>query len=160
MLYLEKSGLSELFRALCPMAGEHLNFVWPLLLYGAAALVIVAGMVALSYILGQRHKEKETGEPYESGVSGTGSARLRFPVQFYLVAMLFVIFDLEAVFIIAWAVSFRDLGWPGYFGLLFFLGILLVVLVYEWRAGAFDFALRGKDILRKYRALEKSQEGR
>ncbi len=142
------------------MAGEHLNFVWPLLLYGAAALVIVAGMVALSYVLGQRHKEKETGEPYESGVSVTGSARLRFPVQFYLVAMLFVIFDLEAVFIIAWAVSFRELGWPGYFGLLFFLAILLVVLVYEWRAGAFDFALRGKDILRKYRELEKSQEGR
>ena len=142
------------------MAGEHLNFIWPLLLYGAAALVIVAGMVALSYVLGQRHKEKETGEPYESGVSVTGSARLRFTVQFYLVAMLFVIFDLEAVFIIAWAVSFRELGWPGYFGLLFFLVILLVVLVYEWRAGAFDFALKGKDILRKYRELEKSQEGR
>jgi NADH-quinone oxidoreductase subunit A len=142
------------------MAGEHLNFIWPLLLYGAAALVIVAGMVALSYVLGQRHKEKETGEPYESGVSVTGSARLRFTVQFYLVAMLFVIFDLEAVFIIAWAVSFRELGWPGYFGLLFFLAILLVVLVYEWRAGAFDFALKGKDILRKYRELEKSQEGR
>ena len=137
-----------------------MNFIWPLLLYGAAALVIVAGMVALSYVLGQRHKEKETGEPYESGVSVTGSARLRFTVQFYLVAMLFVIFDLEAVFIIAWAVSFRELGWPGYFGLLFFLAILLVVLVYEWRAGAFDFALKGKDILRKYRELEKSQEGR
>jgi len=137
-----------------------LNFIWPLLLYAAAALVIVAGMLALSYVLGQRHKEKETGEPYESGVIVTGSARLRFPVQFYLVAMLFVIFDLEAVFIIAWAVSFRELGWPGYFGLLFFVAILLVVLAYEWRAGAFDFALKGKDILRKYRELEKSQEGR
>ncbi len=142
------------------MAGEHLNFIWPLLLYGAAALVIVAGMVAVSYFLGQRHKGKETGEPYESGVSVMGSARLRFPVQFYLVAMLFVIFDLEAVFIIAWAVSFRELGWPGYFGLLFFLAILLVVLVYEWRAGAFDFALKGKDILRKYRELKKSPEVR
>ena len=160
MLYLKTSNLRGLFGYSCPMAGEHLNFIWPLLLYGAAALVIVAGMVALSYVLGQRHKEKETGEPYESGVSVTGSARLRFTVQFYLVAMLFVIFDLEAVFIIAWAVSFRELGWPGYFGLLFFLVILLVVLVYEWREGAFDFALKGKDILRKYRELEKSQEGR
>lgn len=140
------------------MPGERLTFVWPLIVYGAAILVIVVGIVGLSYVLGQRHREKETGEPYESGVAVTGPAHPRFPVHFYLVAMLYVIFDLEAVFIVAWAISFRELGWPGYLGLLFFFGVLLTALVYEWRVGAFDFALKGKDVLRKLRKSRKAEE--
>jgi NADH-quinone oxidoreductase subunit A len=131
------------------MSEMRAGLIWPLFVYGAAVFVIVAGIVGLSHVLGQRHREKETGEPYESGILVTGSARVRFSVHFYLVAMLFVIFDLEAVFIIAFAISFRESGWPGYLGLAFFLGVLLAVLAYEWRMGAFDFALRGRDVLRK-----------
>lgn len=115
---------------------------WALAVYVAAVLALVASMIALSALLGERHKERATGEPYESGVVPTGWARLRFPANFYLVAMLFVIFDLEAVFIFAWAVAAREAGWRGYAGVLIFIGVLIAALVYEWRMGALDWASR------------------
>jgi len=127
------------------------GLLWPLLVYAAAVLVVVAGMIGLSYLLGQRHRERATVEPYESGVPATASARLKFSPRYYVVAMLFVVFDVEAVFIVVWAVSLRETGWPGYLGALAFLAVLLAVLVYEGRAGAFDFALKGKDVLREIR---------
>src|SRR5262245_23406282 len=102
-------------------------------------------MLALSYLLGQRHQERATGEPYESGIVSTGSARLRFPAQFYLVAMLFVIFDLEAVFIFAWAIAFRELGWGGYVGALVFIGVLVAALIYAWRLGILDWGSYGRN---------------
>ena len=120
----------------------HLVTLWPLAVYFAVVILLVAGMLALSYLLGQRHRDRATGEPYESGVVVTGSARLRFSAQFYLVAMLFVIFDLEAVFIFAWAVAFREVGWVGYAGVLVFIGVLLAALIYEWRLGALDWGRR------------------
>lgn len=113
--------------------------LWPLLVYSAAVVVLVAGMLGLSYVLGERHKEKATGEPYESGIPPTGSARLRFDVKFYLIAMFFVIFDLEAAFLFAWAIAFRELGWLGYVEVVVFVGVLLVALVYLWRVGALDW---------------------
>jgi NADH-quinone oxidoreductase subunit A len=113
--------------------------LWPFAVYLAAVIVMVAGMLLLSYFLGQRHQERATGEPYESGIVSTGSARLRFSAKFYLIAMLFVIFDLEAVFIFAWAVALRDLGWSGYLGALVFIGVLVAALVYEWKIGALDW---------------------
>lgn len=113
--------------------------VWVLGLYFAAVLAVVAGMIGISYLLGQRHKDRATGEPYESGVLTTGSARVRFSVKFYLVALLFVVFDLETVFIVAWAVAFRQLGWGGYAAIVVFIAVLFVALVYLWRLGALDF---------------------
>ncbi len=113
--------------------------LWPLLLYAAAVLTLVAVMLGLSYILGQRHKEKATGEPYESGIVSTGSARLRMDVRFYLVAVFFVVFDLEAAIIFVWAVALRDIGWPGYVEGLIFIGVLFAALVYLWRLGALDW---------------------
>lgn len=118
--------------------------LWPLAVYFIAVLALVASMLALSYLLGQRHNERATGEPYESGIVSTGSARLRFSVKFYLVAMLFVIFDLEVAFVIAWAIAFRELGWTGYLGALFFIGVLVAALIYEWRLGALDWGPRGQ----------------
>ena len=117
---------------------------WPFLVYAAAVLVIVGIMIGLSHVLGERHKEKLTGEPYESGIPPTGNARLRFSSHFYLIAIFFVIFDLDAVFILAWAVSFRELGLAGYIGILVFIGILLAVLVYEIGIKALDFGPKGK----------------
>src|SRR5688572_31290516 len=73
-------------------------------------------MLGLSFVLGQRHKEHATNEPYEGGILSSGSARLRFSSQFYLIAMLFVIFDVETIFIFSWAIAFKELGWFGYFG--------------------------------------------
>jgi len=125
--------------------------LWPLLVYAVLVLLVVGGMIILSYFLGQKHKEPQTDTIFESGVKATGDARIRFPVQFYIVAMFFVIFDLEAAFIIAWAIAFRDTGWEGYIGVLIFIIILLVVLIYEWRIGALDFGPKGKQILKAYR---------
>lgn len=119
-----------------------MSSLWSIFIYFIAVLALVAGMLAVSYLLGQRHTERATGEPYESGIVSTGSARLRFSVKFYLIAMLFVIFDLEAAFIIAWAIAFRESGWAGYFGVLFFIAALVAALIYEWRLGALDWGQR------------------
>jgi NADH-quinone oxidoreductase subunit A len=108
-------------------------------IYFAAVLVLVTAMLVVSYFLGQRHHENATSSPYESGIVSVGSAHVRLSVKFYLVAMLFVVFDLEAVFIFAWAIAGRDLGWSGYWEVLIFTGVLVAALVYLWRLGALDW---------------------
>jgi NADH-quinone oxidoreductase subunit A len=110
-------------------------------------------MLGLSFILGQRHKEHATDEPYEGGILSTGSARLRFSSQFYLIAMLFVIFDVETIFIVCWAIAFKQLGWYGYIGVMVFVILLFVVLIYEWRNGALDFGPDGGKILKAYKSI-------
>jgi NADH-quinone oxidoreductase subunit A len=126
---------------------ETIQF-WPFLVYAFLAFGIAGIMIVLSHFLGERHKEKTTGEPYESGIPNTGNARLRLTSHFYLIAMFFVIFDLDAAFVIAWAISFRELGLPGYLGVLVFILLLMVVLVYELGIGALNFGPDGKKILR------------
>ena len=116
--------------------------LWPLALYFASVCVLVSGMLGLSYILGERHHDHATNDPYESGIVSTGSARLRLDVRFYLIAMFFVIFDLETVFVIAWAIGVREIGWTGYAEVLVFVGVLLATLAYLWRMGALDWAAR------------------
>src|SRR5690606_1513664 len=118
--------------------------LWPLVVYLGAVIAVAGGMLGLSYLLGERHRSHATGEPYESGFPVTGSARLRLDVQFYIVAMFFVIFDLETMFIVAWAVALRDVGWAGYLGGLVFILVLAVALLYEWRIGALDWATSGR----------------
>jgi len=113
---------------------------WMLLVYFTLVLILVAGMLVVSYVLGERHYERATGEPYESGMLPTGSARLRFPADFYLLAIFFVVFDLESVYIFAWAIAIRQVGWAGYAEALVFIGVLLASLVYLWRCGALDWA--------------------
>jgi NADH-quinone oxidoreductase subunit A len=135
------------------VSGDNTIPLWPLLLYGAIVLGLVCIMLGLSFILGQRHNEHATSEPYEGGILSTGSARLRFSSQFYLIAMLFVIFDVETIFIFSWAIAFKELGWFGYFGVGVFVILLFVVLIYEWRNGALDFGPDGKKILKAYKKL-------
>ncbi len=113
--------------------------LWPLAVYAVAVLLLVSGMIGLSYLLGERHREPATGDPYESGILSTGSAEVRLSVSFYLVAMFFVIFDVEAVYLFAWAVAGRELGWSGYAEVLIFVGLLAAALVYLWRLGALDW---------------------
>ena len=132
---------------------ENTTLLWPMVVYGAIVLSLVGIILGLSYILGQRHHDRATGEPYEGGILSTGSARIRFSSQFYLVAMLFVIFDVETVFILSWAIAFRELGWYGYAGVAAFMLMLVVVLVYEWRNGALDFGPDGNKILAAYKRL-------
>lgn len=113
--------------------------LWALGIYFVVTLFLVTAMLVVSYLLGQRHYEKDTGVPYESGIASEGSAHVRLSAKFYLVAMFFVIFDLEAAFIFAWAVAGRDLGWTGYWEMLIFTGVLMIALVYLWRLGALDW---------------------
>jgi len=122
--------------------------LWPFIAFAAIVIALIGIMIGLSYVLGERHMEKTTDEPFESGIPPTGDARLRFSSSFYLIAMFFVIFDLDAAFIMLWAVSFRELGLPGYIGILIFIAILMVLLVYELSIGALDFGPNGKKILK------------
>ncbi len=114
-----------------------------LLVYILAAAGIIAAILALSALLGQRHRERATDIPYESGVEATGSSRLRFDVKFYLVAVFFLIFDLEAAFLYAWAVSVKASGWPGFVEASIFIAVLAAALVYLWKRGAFDWGTHG-----------------
>jgi len=109
--------------------------LWPLAVYFCIVLVLAATLLASSALLGERHQERATSLPYESGVASTGSARLRFGVSFYLIAVFFVIFDVEALFLFAWAVALRDIGWAGYLEGLVFIAVLMAALGYLWRGG-------------------------
>jgi NADH-quinone oxidoreductase subunit A len=132
--------------------------MWPLLAYAVLVFAVTSAMIGFSYLLGQRHRDRATGEVYESGISATGSARLLFSARYYIIAMFFVIFDLESAFIIAWAISFRETGWSGYIGLAIFIFILLAVLMYEWRSGALDFGPSGKKILDALHRIQKKSQ--
>ena len=113
--------------------------LWPLAVYFAVAVALVVLMIGLSYVLGQQHRDRTTAEPYESGMLPTGSAWMQFDVKYYLVAMFFVIFDLEAVFIFAWAGALREAGWSGFIEALIFIVILVAALAYIWSMGALDW---------------------
>jgi NADH-quinone oxidoreductase subunit A len=114
--------------------------LWPLVVYIAAVVLMVAFMLVVSALLGERHKQtRAADEPYEAGLVSTGSARLRFHAGFYLMAMFFVIFDLEAAFIYAYAVAFPQLGWTAYGEIAAFIFILAAALFYLWRLEALDW---------------------
>ena len=116
--------------------------LWPLVAYGAILSVLMLTLLLLAWLLGERHKAEAADEPFESGIVGVGDARLRFPAKFYLVAMFFVIFDVEALFLFAWAVAARQVGWIGYAEMVVFVGILLAALAYVWRVGGLEWGTR------------------
>lgn len=118
--------------------------LWPLALYLFAVLALAAIMIGFSQLLGEKHQERTTGEPYESGVAPTGSARIRFDANFYLIAVFFVIFDVETLFIISWAIAVRELGWTGYVEIVIFIGILFVALIYLWGVGGLDIVAKNR----------------
>lgn len=113
--------------------------IWPVAAHFLTALAITGGILAISYVAGERHRERETAGPYESGIVPTGSGRLRLSAKFYVVALLFVVFDLEAVFLFVWAVAVRELGWSGYAAASVFVLLVVAGLAYEWRQGALEW---------------------
>jgi len=119
---------------------SQMPLLWPLLLFFLLIIVLVAGVIGFSYVLGQRHHDRAAGLPYESGMLPTTSARLRFSAELYLIAMFFVIFDVESVLLFPWAVDVRELGWTGYAEAAFFTLLLLAALAYLWRSGALNLA--------------------
>jgi NADH-quinone oxidoreductase subunit A len=110
--------------------------VWPLAVYFGAVVALIAGITVLSHLLGEKHVQRTTGEPYESGMVLSGAARLPIDAKFYLIAVFFVIFDLETLFLIAWALGIREAGWTGYVEAVVFIGVLFAGLVYLWKMGA------------------------
>ena len=114
----------------------------PLLLYFGAILSLTVIMLGGAYLLGQRHRAKAADEPFESGIVPTGDAHIRFSVHFYLVAIFFVIFDMETVFLFAWSVALKQTGWQGFFEALIFIAILIATLIYLAAIGALDWRTR------------------
>lgn len=108
-------------------------------LYAVAAITLVGLLLLLARFLGQRTRSPLKGEAYESGVAPSGEARLREPVPFYLVAIFFIVFDVELVFIVSWAVAWDLLGWAGYLQIVFFIVMLFAGLVYLWKTGGLDW---------------------
>lgn len=110
------------------------------LIYVLAAIALCSVMIGLAALLGSKAQGRAKNLPFESGVDSVGSARLRFSAKFYLIAMFFVIFDVEALFLFAWSVSVREAGWTGFIEAAIFIVLLLVGLIYLWRIGALDWA--------------------
>ena len=111
----------------------------PILLFIIAALLVAASMVLLSTLAGPRRAVPAKLEPYECGMAPVGLARERFSVKFYLVAMLFIIFDIEIIFLFPWGVIFKELGWFGFFEMGCFILVLLLGLAYVWRKGGLEW---------------------
>ena len=117
----------------------HLAEYVPILVHFVIVLGLAGLVIILHAVLGGSYPTPVKQQTYESGVWPIGSARERIPVRYYLVAMLFIIFDVEAVFLYPWAVVFRGLGVPGLVALFSFIGVLLVGYVYVWRRGALEW---------------------
>jgi NADH-quinone oxidoreductase subunit A len=118
--------------------------LWPMGVFFICAITLVGLMIGVSFLLGQRHAGRVTAEPYESGMPVSAIAGLRLNVKYYLIAILFVIFDVEAVFIYVWALSARELGWSSYVVIVTFIGVLLAALFYLSRLGAFNWGKSGE----------------
>ena len=121
------------------MPSSYPELYLPILLQVALAVLIAGGAIIASHIIGHRVKSKTKDQPYECGVQPTGDARGRFSVKFYLVAMLFILFDVEAIFFYPWAYVFRELQLFGFLEMMLYIAILLVGYLYLWKKGALDW---------------------
>src|SRR5580698_3339563 len=113
---------------------------FPVLVQGLLAMVIAAALVTLSYVIGRKVKNKVKDMPYECGIAPTGDAQHRFSVRFYLVAMLFILFDIEAIFLYPWAVVFKQLKMFGFLEMLTFVVLILAGFFFIWKKGVLDWA--------------------
>ncbi|HKH34164.1 MAG TPA: NADH-quinone oxidoreductase subunit A [Beijerinckiaceae bacterium] len=111
----------------------------PLVIFIGVALVIGLALLIVPFIVAYSRPDPEKLSAYECGFNAFDDARMKFDVRFYLVAILFIIFDLEVAFLFPWAITFGDLGWFGFWSMMFFLFVLTVGFVYEWRKGALEW---------------------
>ncbi len=113
--------------------------VFSLVVYTVLVLLFIASQLFLAAWLGEKKESPEKSLPYECGIIPTGSARFRYPVPFYLVAIFFLIFDVEGAFILTWAAVYREVGLPAYLQMAFFIVLLLAGLFYVWKQGGLDW---------------------
>ncbi len=114
------------------------NYI-PILIFCALSSIVGVVMVGIGFVLGPHKPEKEKNSPYECGFEAFGDSRMKFDVRYYLVAILFIIFDLEIAFLFPWAVSLRQIGMVGFIAMAIFLTILVVGFIYEWKKGALEW---------------------
>ncbi len=124
------------------MPQNQIELYFPVLVQALIAMAIAAGLIGVSALLGKRAKSPLKDTPYESGMAPTGSARERFSVKFYLVGMIFILFDIEAIFLYPWAVVYRHLKLFGFVEMLIFVVLILVGFFYVYRKGALDWSAR------------------
>jgi NADH-quinone oxidoreductase subunit A len=122
------------------MPETYAQVYFPVLVQIAIAAAVAVGLIAASSALGKRARSPQKDTPYECGIAPTGSARERFSVKFYLVGMIFILFDIEAVFLYPWAVVFRELKMFAFVEMLLFVAVILVGYVYVWKKGALDWS--------------------
>ena len=113
---------------------------FPVLLQGLIAMTIAAALLLISFLLGKKVRNRVKDMPYECGIPPTGSARERFSVKFYLVGMLFIVFDIEAVFLYPWVVVYRDFKMAAFVEMLIFIALVLAGFFYVWKKGALDWS--------------------
>ncbi|MCC0013062.1 MAG: NADH-quinone oxidoreductase subunit A [Rhodobiaceae bacterium] len=118
---------------------ELLQDYLPIAVFLGISAVIALALMVSPFILAVNHPDSEKVAPYECGFQPFDDARMKFDVRFYLVAILFIIFDLEVAFLFPWAVAFGDLGWFGFWSMMIFLGVLTIGFAYEWRKGALEW---------------------
>jgi NADH-quinone oxidoreductase subunit A len=128
-------------------------------IYAGIAIFLIAVLLLLSWGLGHKTRSRQKQEPYESGILPLDNARLKGPVPFYLVAIFFVIFDVEVIFVASWAVASDRLGWPGFAHVCFFIFILFLGLVHIWKTGALDWEPRAQRERRKAQNDQRRAQG-
>lgn len=122
------------------MPTNYTELYFPILLQFVIAAVLAGTLVSLSFLLGKRARSPQKDMPYESGMIPVGDARERFSVKFYLVAMIFILFDIEAIFLYPWAVVYRELKLFAFFDMLLFVVLILSGFYFIWKKGALDWS--------------------
>jgi NADH-quinone oxidoreductase subunit A len=124
------------------MPTSYPEVYFPVLVQIVIAAVVAGALITISVVLGKRARSPLKDTPYESGMAPVGSARERFSVKFYLVGMIFILFDIEAVFLYPWAVVYRQLKLFGFFEMAIFIALVMAGFFYVWRKGALDWSIR------------------
>src|SRR6185437_6041684 len=123
------------------MPASYAQVYFPVIVQIVIAIAVAGGLLAASMLLGKRVRDRVKDSPYECGIIPTGDARQRFSVKFYLVAIVFILFDIEAVFLYPWAVVYRDLKLFAFFEMLVFVALVLAGFFFVWKKGALDWSL-------------------
>ena len=122
------------------MPNSYTELYFPVLVQALLAMALAGGLLTVSYLLGKKVRNRVKDMPYESGITPTGDARSRFSVKFYLVGMLFILFDIEAIFLYPWVVVYRELKMFAFVEMLVFVILILSGFFYIWKKGALDWA--------------------
>ncbi len=125
------------------MPNSYAELYFPVLVQAIIAMLLAAGLLTASYVLGKRVRNRVKDMPYESGIAPTGNARGRFSVKFYLVGMLFILFDIEAIFLYPWVVVYRELKMFAFVEMFVFVALVLSGFFYIWKKGILDWSESG-----------------